>query len=31
MAQIQYKFNKNEEYYTPSYAVYPIIKLILDF
>lgn len=26
MAQIQYKFNKNDEYYTPSYAVYPIIK-----
>lgn len=26
MAQIQYKFNKNDEYFTPSYAVYPIIK-----
>ena len=26
MAQLQYKFNKNDEYYTPSYAVYPIIK-----
>lgn len=26
MAQIQYKFNKNDEYYTPSYAVYPIVK-----
>ncbi|MSA02224.1 sugar-phospahte nucleotidyltransferase [Lactonifactor sp. BIOML-A3] len=26
MAQIQYKFNKNDEYYTPSYAVYPIMK-----
>lgn len=28
MAQIQYNFNKNDEYYTPSYAVYPIIKYI---
>lgn len=28
MAQIQYKFNKNDEYYTPAYAVYPIIKKI---
>lgn len=26
--QIQYKFNKNDEYYTPEYAVYPIIKHI---
>lgn len=26
MCQIQYKFNKNDEYYTPSYAIYPIIK-----
>lgn len=26
MAQIQYKFNKNDEYFTPAYAVYPIIK-----
>lgn len=26
MAQIQYKFNKNDEYYTPSYAIYPILK-----
>ena len=26
MAQIQYKFNKNDEYFTPSYAVYPIMK-----
>ena len=26
MAQIQYNFNKNDEYFTPSYAVYPIIK-----
>lgn len=24
MAQIQYKFNKNDEYLTPPYAVYPI-------
>lgn len=28
MAQIQYKFNKNDEYYTPTYAVYPIMKKI---
>lgn len=28
MAQIQYEFNKNDEYYTPSYAVYPITKYI---
>lgn len=28
MSQIQYKFNKNDEYYTPAYAVYPIIKHI---
>ena len=26
MAQFQYKFNKNDEYYTPEYAVYPIIS-----
>ena len=26
MAQLQYKFNKNDEYYTPEYAVYPIIS-----
>lgn len=26
MAQIQYKFNKNDEYLTPPYAVYPIMK-----
>lgn len=26
--QIQYKFNKNDEYFTPSYAVYPIIKYL---
>lgn len=25
MAQLQYKFNKNDEYYTPAYAVYPIM------
>ena len=28
MAQIQYKFNKNDEYYTPAYAVYPIAKYL---
>jgi len=28
MSQIQYKFNKNDEYYTPSYAVHPIIKFL---
>jgi hypothetical protein len=28
MAQLQYKFNKNDEYYTPSYAVYPIEKYL---
>lgn len=26
MAQIQYNFNKDDEYYTPAYAVYPIIE-----
>lgn len=26
MAQIQYQFNKNDEYFTPAYAVYPIMK-----
>ncbi len=26
MTQIQYKFNKNDEYLTPPYAVYPIMK-----
>ena len=26
MATVQYKFNKNDEYYTPAYAVYPIAK-----
>lgn len=28
MGQIQYKFNKNDEYYTPLYAVKPIIKYL---
>lgn len=28
IAQIQYNFNKNDEYVTPAYAVYPIIKRI---
>lgn len=28
MAQIQYTFNKNDEYYTPVYAVYPIMNKI---
>ena len=28
LAQIQYKFNKNDEYYTPAYAVEPIIKYL---
>ena len=28
MSQLQYKFNKNDEYYTPSYAVYPLIKYL---
>lgn len=26
--QIQYRFNKNDEYYTPAYAVYPIKEAI---
>ena len=26
MSQIQYNFNKNDEYRTPAYAVYPILK-----
>ena len=26
MAQFQYKFCNKDEYYTPSYAVYPIVK-----
>lgn len=28
MAQIQYSFNKNDEYYTPAYAVEPITKYL---
>ena len=28
MSQIQYEFNKNDEYYTPEYAVLPIIKYL---
>lgn len=28
ITQIQYNFNKNDEYVTPAYAVYPIIKRI---
>ena len=28
MAQIQYKFNKNDEYYTPAYAVKPLLKYL---
>ena len=30
MTQLQYKFNKNDEYYTPSYAVYPIMKYLKE-
>ena len=30
MSQLQYKFNKNDEYYTPSYAVYPLIKYLKE-
>ena len=26
MAQLQYQFKKNDEYYTPPYAVYPIME-----
>lgn len=29
MSQIQYKFNKNDEYYTPAYAVKPLLKYLL--
>lgn len=29
MAQIQYKFNKNDEYFTPAYAVQPIVKYLI--
>jgi hypothetical protein len=25
MSSLQYKFNKNDEYYTPEYAIYPIM------
>ena len=28
MAELQYKFNKNDEYYTPSYAVHSIMKYL---
>ena len=28
MSQIQYTFNKNDEYYTPEKAVLPILKYI---
>lgn len=28
MSQIQYKFNKNDEYYTPAYAVKPLLKYL---
>lgn len=28
--QIQYKFNKNDEYYTPKNAIYPIIKYLKE-
>lgn len=28
MPQMHFKFNKNDEYYTPEYAVYPILKKI---
>ena len=28
MESLQRRFNKNDEYYTPSYAVYPILKHI---
>ena len=30
MTQLQYKFNKNDEYYTPSYAVFPIMKYLKE-
>jgi len=30
MAQLQYKFNKNDEYYTPEYAVIPIMNRLKD-
>lgn len=28
--QIQYTFNKNDEYYTPDYAVKPIIQFLKE-
>lgn len=28
MTQLQYGFNKNDEYYTPAYAVYPILDYL---
>ena len=28
MSNLQYKFNKNDEYYTPEHAVYPIAKYL---
>lgn len=30
MAQIQYTFKKNDEYYTPSYAVLPLISYLKE-
>lgn len=30
MTQIQYQFNKNDEYFTPAYAVYPILKRLKE-
>ena len=30
IAQLQYKFNKNDEYYTPAYAVEPIAKYLKE-
>ena len=30
MAQLQYKLNKNDQYYTPSYAEYPIMKYLKE-
>ena len=30
MGTMQYKFNKNDEYYTPAYAVYPIAKYLKE-
>ena len=28
MAQIQHSFSRNDEYYTPAYAVYPVINYL---